>query len=749
MGALSWRVGVGGGLALALALGACTARGTGAVRPPAGLGAKAKGAAQPAALPSAFPATRWPYPKASGERRLVDLSGGGSLSGQVLLRHFPRDRQGDSRAYRLAQAAAVPAAQALVLITLVDDAVVRVGGQALVATSDAEGRFSFAGQVPTDRALVVQARLRDGVVLSALLPPGAQELVVDEASTVVLEGLRQQLPQAPDDPPQPGERVLAEVGATELEDLAERSRPFLASLDAGALRLAFQAGAGEALRSAAVAFLGQGTGLVGGSAADGWSDAWLALLGHRPVPITRVAGTGRRLVVDDRGDEPATGVELVTPVGLASWGEGLFVAEQDGHRVTWIPAEAGPGFGAQAGQALQAGAAYSVLGPRFSTVSASEFEGQLLPVAEGGCLLDPAGSGTPLADASAFPMFAPWGLAVEDSGGGVPHLAVSSRFAKRVHLLPGAPLSRYGEALPEGQVALLVGRGLAAEVPDGPELALPGDDPLATQARYLVGDGGPAHLAALGAPAAVAFDAGHHLWIQDGGRFTQTTFEAEADPMASQEPLGGGLVDNHYHGHFRVVRASDGHIFTQALRLGAAPLRFEQPVGLALHGGHAYVADPARHWVFRFALPNPEGWATNPAPLAVTPVLGAVDEPGVLDLTQLPGGALPAFQDLWDAMPASAVRLESPRALAVGADGRLWVADAGRVWSVDAAGLDGVGGQARLVAGGLDRDVVEGDAHLAWLPKTAGLAIGASGRVFLADEEALWIRALHVGRGLE
>lgn len=734
----------GASLALLLACGllaACSGTGTatvGRVRAPVKAMPKAP-------VAPAVATTRWPYPTTTGNLRLVDLAGSGSLSGEVALAHLNPARYGQNRAaYRLAS---VPAAHALVLVTLIDDSVVRVNGSPLEATTDAEGRFLLSGRLPTDRPLVVTVRLVGGLRLAALLPAGQASVVVNEASTVVLESLRLQLPQGPATPPQVGEVLLGDVGATQVAELEGFATPFLASSSASSLESLFLAGAGEALRSAAVGFLGAGVSAAGSTAADRWSDAWAALLGHRPLALTPFAGTGRRLVADDRGDEAATGVELVSPIGLAEAGGDLYVAEEDGHRLSIIPGSQQAGRGAQVGRTLQAGAAYALLGPRATeSGDLAGFESRLgdvaLPFNEGEL---------PLMDASQFPMYAPHSVALDPSGGPHPHVAVSSRFAKRVVFLPGQGLTRYGATVGPEAVALLVGRGSDSQNAYGPEIADPFADPGATQARFQVGDAGPAFQAALGDPAALAFDASHHLWLHDAGRFGQASSLAEADPEASAEDLGDGVVGNVYHGQIRVVRASDGFIFTQRLTHQGQALVMPSPGALAIHAGHAYVADPDHHWVFRFALPAGaavDGWATNPAPVAVEPVLGRFNEPGVLEPAALPGAALPAFQDLWDAFPQEAIRFQLPRALAVGADGRLWVGDAGRVWALEPAGLDGAGGTARLVAGGLDRDALEGDAHLAWLPSTHGLAWSTRG-LWLSDRDSHLVRLLHVGRGLE
>lgn len=726
---------------LALALTACQA--SGSARAPSPL--RGKLPARPAAAAQALPAPKlWPYPLATGTSRLVDLAGQGSLSGQVRLRHLDASRYGNNRAtYRLL--AEAPAAQALVLVTLLDDAVVRVNGQPLEATTDATGAFALSGRMPTDRPLVVTVRLAGGLRLAALLPAGQASVVVDEASTVVLESLRLQLPQSPADPPQPGERLVGDLGASEVAALAEASEPFLASLSPSALAEAFLGGAGEALRSAAVGFLGAGVRSGGNAAADRWSDAWTAVLGHRPLALTRVAGNGRRGVANDRGDAPATASELVAPAGVAEWGGMRFVAEEDGHRLSLLPSEAMAGWGALAGRTLQPGGAYALLGPRASESGDQvAFDDEVLGRIEPG----PDGS-VPMVDAAEMPLLTPFGVAVRASGGALPHVAVSSRLGQRIAILPGAAGAAFGATLDPAFVALVAGRGLDSATGYGEELFEP--EYGATQARYSVGDAGPGHQASLSEPAALAFDAAGNLWLHDAGEVIQYTLTEEQDPNALQEEVAEGVVANFYHSQLRVLRASDGHLFTQALTHEGQPLRFVKPVGLAVHDGHAYVADPNHHWVFRFALPAGaavDAWATNPAPVAVQPVLGAFDDPGVLDLTQLPGGELPAYQDLWDPLPQAAARLQLPSALALSPDGRLWVGDAGRVWSLSPDGLDGAGGQLRLVAGGLDRDGVEGDAHLAWFPGTQGMAWGPAG-LLISDRSLLGLRLLHAARGLD
>jgi len=101
-------------------------------------------------------------------------------------------------------------------------------------------------------------------------------------------------------------------------------------------------------------------------------------------------------------------------------------------------------------------------------------------------------------------------------------------------------------------------------------------------------------------------------------------------------------------------------------------------------------------------------------------------------------GGLPGFID----GPLAQARFSKPEALAIGPDGRIWVADTGnhRLRRIEAAGVvvsvAGLG-----VAGGLD-----GPTNKALLAEPAGLAIDSGGTVWIADRLTHRLRRLAVGK---
>jgi hypothetical protein len=638
---------------------------------------------------------------------------------------------------------ATPALNAMVLSTAPDESIFARNGQALTTSTDATGQFSLA--VPDGETVVVTALLTHGLRLAALVPSGVTNVVVDEATTSVVETLRWQLPHNP----VPGELTLASMTAGTLDGLvtATRSLQALLDLDSAEGREALQSGHGQGLRARYVLAIGNGTRLAGVTPKDLLSDAWQAVLGFRPLALSRVAGNGLR-TADSNVAAPASTSGLVGPTDAVRFGQSVYLAEEDGYRLQVIPDVDGPGFWGHP-DPLVAGQAHVIAGVVGGPATLGEFDA-VYRATEVAAQADP----TQAPDlAAGYPVLTPHKLAADDAGGSIPHLAFSSRFANRVFYIPGANVARYGRAMLAGHLYTLAGVGqprYGAQIEaDNP--ATPFNE---ARSAYRLGDGGLGTDANLNAPTGLAFDANQNLVFLDSGSETMDVGPGITDPLATRTSTPGadvpaGRTNLVYHEALRLVRATDGKIFTLRLQLAGQPLPLPAATDVRVRDGFIYVADFARHWVFRLPVPvGINGWTANPLPVDVQAVLGVVGQPGVLDVSQL-GGVLPALQDLTKSFAQSAVRLSSPRSLDLAPDGALLVADRFRIWRLTPAGLVGNGGLARILAGGYDSDAVVGDARLGYLQSTAAVRAEADGNLLICDDQLNVVRRIWSGRGTE
>lgn len=661
-------------------------------------------------------------------RAFVAVSAGGNVAGEVKMEVIGTTSLQDNAApYRLA---ATPAGRALVTLGTLSEDLFTVSGSVVTATTDASGAFALTGARPTGRPYVVSAQLAGGHRLTAIAPSDAASVTVDEGTTCVTELARWQLREGPE----AGRLDLTDVPAATWANLGTWSRTLLTDVTAplvlpdtgtgGRVHIAaLQRGAGHALRNAYVEHFGSrvttGPTTSTPPQANLLSDAWLGVLGFRPLALTRVAGNGIP-GYDQSTNRPALDVPLSSPRDVAVDHLGnVWFTQGDSHLISIVPRFALPGGVFGAAGPLLANHIYTVLGVVNGPPDAISWEFDYVNL--GGTEPPVGGGGAPL--------FFPDRLALEPSTGAGSHVYFTAPLTCRVMLVPDAAMTRYGRSMDAAKLYTVAGSGL----PPADPTAIP--DWIATH-------GDPATQAGLWAPTGLVRDADNNLWILDAGF----------------DPGTGGLW---------VVRASDGLIFQVPLRQNGQPFTPDgaQDLVLSPSGAELYVADTARHWVFK--LPRPSGTTISgfnattarPAPVEIERVTGKAGRAGYVDL-QVAGVDFPPLEDVsrgvldpagdltadGGAVASTSVTalLDSPSAVAFDGQQRLIVADTGN-------------GRLRLlnqgsiytIAGGLDTRYVTGDARLAYMPGISGLFYSAfDGTLLLTDQREVVVRRLHTQRGI-
>jgi uncharacterized protein (TIGR03437 family) len=211
------------------------------------------------------------------------------------------------------------------------------------------------------------------------------------------------------------------------------------------------------------------------------------------------------------------------------------------------------------------------------------------------------------------------------------------------------------------------------------------------------GDGGSARAAALGQPEGIAIDTAGNVYVAD----------AAANRVRKIAPDGSITT---FAGTGTPGFAGDGG--------SAAAAQLNQPYGLAFdRAGNLYIADLGNARVRR------------------------VTSDGLIQ-TVAGGGTLPAFSD-GQGGPALSAQLTQPRNVALDGAGSLYISDFGanQIYGVTSAGT------LTLVAGngvaGFSGD--GGGALLAQLNAPAGLAVDASGSVYIADSSNNRVRKVYGG----
>lgn len=709
---------------------------------PAGSAAEARAIEPPARL------LPWP---AVAARAYAVTEGGAPLSGTVAFSAVSDPYFADSAAYRLA---ALPTANAFVTLANLQGETFVAQGQVIRALSRPDGSFELGARAPVGAPFEVRADLLASHRLSALVLPGQAHVSLDEASSMVAETARFQLRPAPRAEGEPSFRSLT---PERLARLSALTRELLVPEDfatTGAVPSVplLKLSDGLLLRNQYVKRFGAAIARDGAQSADALSDAWQAVLGFRPLALTRVAGSGT--LEPSAGDHvSAIATALVRPQDAQRDAGGNLWIVEGGGRLRYVPeSDTAPLFARTA--AMQPGCAYTVAGisPELATLDGQNATWQALLAAVRDPLAAPAVAGAPL--------IAPSRLEIEQDGA-ARHVYLASA-AGVIYFLPGADLSRYGRTFLAGRLYTLAGMGPLAS-PLVTDQLIEADDPDTpnfneTRPRYTVYDGDA--LGILMQPSSFARDRHHGLYILESGINQLDT--KDPDPAATYSKpvdLPGakpGRYMNYYHGAVRYVRPSDGRIFTLRLTHGGAPYALEGASDLRiLETGEAtwlYLADTRRHAVVRVRLPadtsqlvtdRPGGGYALPGPLEVEVVLGRLDTPGWI----ADEGLVPDLYSLNDGLLEDQVLLTAPQSLAFDHEGNLIVADRGRVRLLEAAGLAG-DGRVFTLAGGLESSLIEGDARLASFPGTRHLHFDPLGRnLLLADSALNLVRQLWTARG--
>jgi uncharacterized protein (TIGR03437 family) len=477
-----------------------------------------------------------------------------------------------------------------------------------------------------------------------------------------------------------------------------------------------------------------------GLAADAAGSLYIADLGNSRVrrvapdgSISTYAGGGSPSVFDDAGE--AVNAVLRTPRNVAVDAVGnLYVSEFEGHRVRKITPDgriatvAGTGVAGFSGDgspaanaqlAYPAGLAMDRAGSLYIADSQNR---RIRQIAPGGTISTVAGGG-------AATLVMPIAEAV-DAGG---TLFISDNGSLRSCGAAGTCASLAGVAN-AGDVAMDTSGSLYAVngtqvkkiVPGGQAQTVAGDAYL-----HAIGDGGPATVAQLFQPAAVAVDSAGNLDIADTGteRARQLLTSGVIQTIA-----GTGVAD-------------------------AAQNDLDAPMGVAVNGsGDLLIADTANHRIRKVsggAMATIVGTgAAGSGPEALPPLetqLNAprsvcVDQAGALFIVdtgnhrvlRIPLGGVAATVagngsagDAGDGGPGRLAQLNQPSACAVDAAGNLFIADtlnhcirevtaAGAISTIAGTGQPGSGGD-------------EGPATAALLDAPQGIAVDANGGVYIAD----------------
>jgi hypothetical protein len=654
-------------------------------------------------------------------RAFVATTGGGTLSGTVAFQTITNPFFSNNAAsWRVLSAN--PTQNALLSLSTLEGDLYTQNGNVINGVSAPDGSFHFNGTAPLSQPYLITADLAASHRLSAIVASGVPNVNVDEASSMVAETARWQLRPAP--PPGPYlKKTLQDITPFIISTLYNSTLAVMQPGDfpaTGAVPVipALQAGAGFLLRNDCVKDFGTQVTASGFSAANTLSDLWDSLLGFRPLAFTRVAGNGVQGFNGGDG-KPATTAELTSPTDAVYDGTGnMFITSFDEGLIRYVPvASSGGGlFGWTA--PMTGGNLYTVGG----VINGAKNLGAFNAAYWGPEQTASAASGTAPALDDAVPANRPSILSpnclVAKARNSALDLYLTSRFGMRVLFIPGSDWVNGfgGRSYMKNRLYTLAGNGIAPVSTGGTDAnnnpIFLASDVFDAQAAY-----DPVNPTLL-EPAAVALDAVGNVYILDD----QT-----------------GLV--------RVIRQSDGKIYTLKLTHSGNPFYCYHAQDLKIYNNALYIADTNDAVIFSVPLPTAAavaGWtttATEPT-LPISIAFGQFGNPGYIDLTQT-GGHYPANYDLNDGIPAAEALLNAPTSLDFDADGNMTVADNARLHLLNVSTQ-----VAYAIAGGLDTPYLEGDSRLAYLPGTAFINYDPATRtkLLVADKRETVVRQLWANR---
>ncbi|MDB5098232.1 MAG: repeat containing protein [Cyanobacteria bacterium RYN_339] len=692
-----------------LAAAGCTGHGV-ATNPKAAGKAPVAAAKAPATV---TPAGLIALPK-GGSHQLIAISTAGNLAGTVQLDNLNVPYLSNSAApYHLN--AAAPLGSSLVNICSLEEDLYTSSGTVVTGATATNGGFTLTGQVPGDRPFLVEARLAGDHRLSAIVPQGGTSVTVNEATSMVAELARWQLLPFAD----VNNLDLTDVAAADIAQLHADTNAMLPlatiPVTAGTTPSveALKTGAGHLLRNLYVELFSTRATAAGASTppeANSLSDKWKAILGYRPLALTRVAGNGIRGYNQGEG-KVAVDAELIAPNDAIQDSLGnTYLCEQESYLIRMVPAvttngpylqSAGEVSGPNTGK-LVAGSMYTIAGQLNGARSQGDYNAYY-----DAQVVAQAGQPT-ITPATGLALYAPTRMHLIEGTPGKPDILFSSPFGARLWMIDQTAGAHYGVAMTPGKIYPIAGTGTSWV----------GGDP--------ANDGAIATGATLGFPQAIAADASRNLFVLDSG----------ANSAAA----------------LRVIRHSDGFIFSIPLTMSGSGLPLNNCGDIKLNpaGTLLYICDTERNCVYSIPAPSPAAIAnvafTSPAPQDVTRVLGNPGRAGFLDLT-ITGLLYPDIHTVNAGVAESVgpniqVLLNTPTSLEFTPTGDLLVADASRIRLLS-------GGQVYTIGGGVDSGFLGGDSRLAYYLNTSAMRYSAAEKnVILTDKGLNIVRRLWTRRGL-
>ncbi|MNS21632.1 NHL repeat protein [compost metagenome] len=669
------------------------------------------------------PAGLAPLPRAAA-KAFVATTAGGTLTGTVKLEKVDEPYFQNSAAPYRVQAAPTNLGNAMITLSTLQEEIYAKDGKVIDGLTGLDSAFTLTGLAPKDKPYVVNAGFVQSHRLSGFAFPdgtGNATATVNEASTMVVEMARWQLPE-----------ILASHAAaiatlyTNTTALLGLATPTALTTDGGTIPnvSALKHGAGHEMRNAYVAAFGARVEPMPGdlnAIGNKLSDTWKALLGYRPLALTRAVGNGARGF--NQGDgKPAAEIPLGNPTDAVLDHNGnLWVVEQDGARIRFVP-KAGHSALLGWGSAMTAGNIYTLIGNTNSPGSVDDYNYDYEPKEAAGIA---NAKNAPKVTSSTI-IYAPRRLVLKPAATSGSHLFYTSKFAHRVYFVPGG--NPGGDADPT-----------VAPVADS--VTMFGRTFYAGRLYTLAGN------SVLGDPA-----------TPGGENAVGTDYSLNEPTGLAQDSVGNLYILDSIAGKVRVLRAfgaNAGKVITLNLEstpgtaydmTGAQDLSVVEGAG----GKFLYVADTNHHVVVRFALPaaltDLDG-AAAPAAVQAQLVMGQTATPGFIKLG--PTDVYPDIFDISKPITEDKALLNAPTSLTFDDQGNMIVGAKGRIHLMEAAALPPGGtGNTYVIAGGVDTRNIVGDSRLGFFPDTTSVRYDPiTKNTLVVDFSEQVVRRLWTARG--